>query len=544
MIPGCGTAADDGHFEKVDETFTGWAKPGLPGASLVIVKDGKIIYTKGYGAATMEYDVPVTPDTVFHVASVSKQFTAMAVLLLEQRGKLSLNDDIRKHLPEMPDYGKTITIRHLLNHTSGLRDQWELLAMAGWRLDDVITREQILDMVKHQKELNFPPGEQYLYCNTGYTLAAEIVTRVSGKSFREWTAENIFKPLGMKNTHFHDDHEMIVKNRAYSYYLDNNKQYKRSVLNYANVGATSLFTTAPDMAKWVLNLENPRFGGEELKRKLVTRGVLNNGEKIDYCLGITRYHHRGMVTFAHGGADAGFRSNMTYFPGKKFGVVVLSNLGSSNTTKLAKDVADIFLADGMNPKEKKKETKKRKEIKINPALLDDYVGYFQLAHGDVVVFTKKDNRLLGQATGQERVEFLPESKTKFFVKIADVQVVFHREKPGKVERLTLQVNGRKIKATRIQPVEVTPALIADYCGDYYSDELGTFYSILHEGGNFKARHRRHGDISLLPGKKDKMIGGKWFFHYLHFQRDENGKVTGFRLSHNRVKNLLFTRKPR
>ncbi len=223
--------------EQVDEVFAPWDNNDTPGASVAIVKDGAILYKKGYGLANLEYDVPISPTSIFHIASISKQFTVFSILLLEKQGKLSLDDDVRKYIPEVPDFGKTITLRHLASHTSGLRDQWNLLSMAGWRMDDVITKEHILKLVSKQKELNFSPGDEYAYCNTGFTLLAEVVSRVSNMSFAEFTNAKIFEPLRMSNTLFYDDHEKIVKNRTYSYYSDSTG-YKKSVLNFANVGAT------------------------------------------------------------------------------------------------------------------------------------------------------------------------------------------------------------------------------------------------------------------------------------------------------------------
>src|SRR5687768_13003665 len=209
--------AQDGPKVRIDQLFAEWNKLESPGASVAVIRDGQIIFRKGYGSANLEYGTPITPETVFHVASVSKQFTAMALVLLEQDGKLTLEDDIRKHLPELPEYGTKITARQLLQHTAGIRDQWQTLAMAGWRLDDVITQSQILQMMYRQKELNFTPGTEHVYSNGGYTLAAEIVRRVSGKTLRSFCDDRIFKPLGMTRTHFHDDLKMIVKNRAVSY---------------------------------------------------------------------------------------------------------------------------------------------------------------------------------------------------------------------------------------------------------------------------------------------------------------------------------------
>ncbi len=210
-------AAQGDPGRRVDEIFRQWDKPATPGASVAIVQGGKLLYQKGYGIAHLEYDIPIAPDTIFHVASVSKQFTAMSIVLLEQDGKLSIDDDVHKYLPELPDYGHTIAIRNLLQHTSGIRDQWQTLGLAGWQLDDVITQKQILRMLFRQRELNFTPGSRYLYSNSGFTLLAEIVARVSGKPFPQFAEERIFHPLGMTRTHVHDDHQRIVHDRAYSY---------------------------------------------------------------------------------------------------------------------------------------------------------------------------------------------------------------------------------------------------------------------------------------------------------------------------------------
>ncbi|MAF09161.1 hypothetical protein CMK11_01820 [Candidatus Poribacteria bacterium] len=201
----------------VDRAFSHLTKPGSPGAAVSVARDGDVLFARGYGLAQLEYDIPITSTTVFHVASLSKQVTAFSVALLASEGRLSLDDDIRTHLPEVPDLGTPITLRHLIHHTSGLRDQWQLLVMSGHRIDDVITTEDIMTLVRHQRELNFPPGSEYLYCNTGYTLLAQVVERVTGETFYDWTRERLFAPLGMTNTYFQDDHERIVPNRAYSY---------------------------------------------------------------------------------------------------------------------------------------------------------------------------------------------------------------------------------------------------------------------------------------------------------------------------------------
>jgi hypothetical protein len=264
---------------QVDELFTVWDTNDTPGAAIAVVKDGSIIYKNGYGLSNLEYDIPITPSSIFHITSISKQFTVFSILLLEKQGKLSLDDDIRKYIPEVPDFGTIITLRHLASHTGGLRDQWNLLSMAGWRMDNVITKEHILKLVSKQKELNFNPGEEYAYCNTGFTLLAEVVSRTSDMSFAEFTEVNIFEPLKMNNTLFYDDHEKIVKNRAYSY-NSSSDGYKKSVLNYANVGATSLFTTVEDLALWSMNFSNLTVGDSTIVNKMNTTAILNNGKTM------------------------------------------------------------------------------------------------------------------------------------------------------------------------------------------------------------------------------------------------------------------------
>ncbi len=321
-------SADTPSLEaQVDALFAKWNSLDTPGAAVAVIKDGIVVYRKGFGCAQLEYGVPITPSTVFHVASVSKQFTAMAITMLEAAGKLSADDNIRKYLPEMADFGVPITIRHLLNHTSGLRDQWDLLILSGWRMDDVITQAQILDRLRRQKELNFAPGSRYLYSNSGFTLLAEIVSRVSGKPFTDWTRETIFQPLGMTSTHFHLDHTEIVRDRAYSYDGDPEHGFHALPLNYANVGATSLFTTVEDMANWLRNFEDKRVGGPAVLDKMETKGVLNDGTEIGYARGLEIGVYKGLKTIGHSGGDAGFRSQVIYFPGERFGVAVFSNLG-------------------------------------------------------------------------------------------------------------------------------------------------------------------------------------------------------------------------
>ncbi|NEU07637.1 serine hydrolase [Flavihumibacter sp. R14] len=526
--------------EKVDQLFTAWDNKESPGAAVAIVKEGAIVYKKGYGMANLEYDIPISSSTVFHIASVSKQFTAFSILLLEQEGKLSLDDDIRKYIPEVPDFGKKITLRHLATHTSGLRDQWELLIMAGWRMDDVITTEHILKMVSRQKELNFNPGEEFSYCNTGFTLLAEVVKRVSGKTFPEFTQEHIFKPLKMSHTLFYDDHERIVKNRAYSYHTDSSG-YKKSVLNYANAGATSLFTTAEDLSLWAMNFASMKVGNEEVINKMNTLAVLNNGKTFGGALGQFKDTYKGLDEIQHGGADAGYRSFLTRFPNENLAVVVLSNSADFNPGSMAHKIVDVYLAGKLKPETSqpvKKSEAGSQELKIDPNLFKAYVGEYEVQPGIIMTISENEGRLYAQATGQSIDALIPVSQTKFKAATADATMTFITAGGKPAEQLQIIFGNQTFDATRIKPFDPSAVKLAEFTGRYFSEELATEYQLTEVNRKLTIKHSRLSDIELNPVKKDTFSG---FMGNLEFTRDSKGVISGYKISTGRIKNLKFNK---
>lgn len=337
------SAAQDVSATAIDTLFAEWDKPGSPGAALVVMRGDEIIYEKGYGSANLEYGLPITPRSVFLVASVSKQFTAFAIAMLAEQAKLSLDDDIRTHVPEMHDFGTLITLRHLIHHTSGLRDEFDLLGMAGWRMDDVITKEMILNLAYRQRDLNFEPGSEYSYCNTGYTLLAETVERVTGQTFRAWTTENIFAPLGMAQSHFHDDYRMVVPDRVQGYVKDG-EGFKKEVYSYQSVGASGLFTTAEDLAKWVRNFKSAKVGGAAVLEQVHERGLLTNGDTLSYAFGLGHGTYKGHRRVSHSGWHRGFRTYLIRFPDDDLAFILLGNLESFNPVEKTLQVADLYLA--------------------------------------------------------------------------------------------------------------------------------------------------------------------------------------------------------
>lgn len=371
-------AADD-KTAAVDEVFADVAKPGTPGCALGVYRDGKIIYEKGYGFANLEENVPIAPSSVFDIGSTSKQFTAASILLLEKQGKLSVNDDVRKFIPELPDYGKKITILNLLNHTSGLRDYLVLLELAGYNTDSVTTDDDALALIARQKALNFDPGSEWLYSNTGFFLLSIIVKRASGKTLRDFAAENIFTPLGMTHTQFRDKHTELVANRAMAYDpKEKSAGYTLDVSYFEQTGDGAVHTSVEDLQEWDENFYNGQIGGKSFLAELQEQGKLNNGKVLDYAKGLFLQDYRGLHTVRHGGAWGGYRAELLRFPDQHFSVACLCNFSNSDPESRAEKVADAYLSRLMKPKETKKEEsaeeKQKPEVVITAEQLQAYLG--------------------------------------------------------------------------------------------------------------------------------------------------------------------------
>ncbi|HUF49793.1 MAG TPA: serine hydrolase domain-containing protein [Longimicrobiales bacterium] len=334
---------------RVDELFRQWDTRTTPGAAVLVLQRGVAVHAQGYGMADLEHGVAIDTRTVFDIASVSKQFGAMAIALLEAEGRLTLDDDVRRHLPELHDFGAVITIRHLVHHTSGIRDWPGTLRIAGWDYQDVLSYDQILRMAFAQRELNFRPGTEYAYSNTGYNLLAEIVRRVSGRSFREFTEERIFRPLGMRDTHFHDDHTMIVPRRAASYRRTADGTYRHVPNNLTALGSSSLFTTVEDLARWVANFGAGTVGGARVVARTHQRGVLARGDTIAYAFGQSVGTYRGVPSVSHTGSWAGYRTILQRFPQHDLAIIILANTAEINTTMLAQRIADSYLGTAAAP---------------------------------------------------------------------------------------------------------------------------------------------------------------------------------------------------
>lgn len=518
--------------DRVDAIFSEWNKTNSPGCALAVVRDGEIIYSRGYGMANLDYDLAIRPNSVFHIASISKQFTAFAIALLDQDGKLSIDDDIRDYLAEMPDFGQKISIRQLAHHTSGLRDQWDLFHLAGWRDNDIKTNDDVLYLASRQTDLNFQPNEEYLYSNTGYTLMAIIVERVSGQTFREFTHERIFKPLGMNDTHFHDDFDMIVKNRAYGYVPSKDGGFKISIPLFDTVGATSLFSTVEDLARWERNFYHKKIGGDALIELMLKSAVLNNGETIDYAFGISNSTYRGLKTFGHSGADAGYRSDFLCFPEQNFAVIIFCNLGPMVPSELTKRVADIYLES-----EFKENLPDHEAITLNDGDLADKLGiYRDPLTGGARKFGSRDGKLYLQVMTDYQFAMQAISVNHFIGQKFPINLEFvnDNEKRGFYESFG---SGKSTLYERVDVVDVATLNFEELVGTYFSKELNSEYVVEKGEDGILLKHYKHQAMPFVPTTHDEFMG----LGSLQFTRNSSGEIDGFTWFTGRVRKLRFAR---
>jgi CubicO group peptidase (beta-lactamase class C family) len=368
--------ADAPPEARVDAIFAEWDRPDSPGAAVAIVREGRVLFARGYGMANLEHGVPITRETVFDIASISKQFAGMAIAMLAREGRVDLDVEVRAYLPDVPDFGAPITVRHLLHHTSGLRDWPEAMLASGVRYEDVISFADIGRMVRRQRELDFAPGAEFLYSNTGYNLLAEIVETVTGEAFPAWTARNLFEPLGMRNTHFPDDHRGLVRNRAASYAPGPGGELRNVPNALTALGSSSLHSTVDDLALWVANLADGTVGGAEALAMMRQRGVLSDGSPTDYGFGLTLGRYRGVPFERHGGAWAGFRTMLIHFPEQRLGVIVLGNLATFRAQDRALDVAELFLGGAMTARRPAPPTAQPEETRAAADLAADALAQY------------------------------------------------------------------------------------------------------------------------------------------------------------------------
>lgn len=527
---------------EIDKIFSEWNKPDAPGCALGVIKDGKLIYSRGYGVANFEYNIPISDSSVFRIGSTSKQFTAACIILLARQGKLDLDNTLDKYYPDFPDYAKKITIRHLLHHTSGIRDYLMVSLLKGIRDDDYYTDKELMSWMINQSDLNFDPGEEHLYSNTGYWLLGQIVNKAAGMSMAEYAKKEIFQPLGMTNTHFHDDHTLIVKNRAIGYTQGDNDDYKIYTTTLDIIGDGGIFTTVRDVKKWDDAFYNSKVLNKEFWDMMTKGGKLNNGDTIDYACGLLVTEYKGLKEIRHGGAFVGYRAEIVRFPEQHLSVVVLANREDADPTRKAHKVVDVLLKDKLNVDKKTIDTEESEPIvEENTTVYDlsQLVGSYEIQPGLQMNMSIKEDSLhvLQQWNGSEYNIARTVGNTYQIPDVSSLSFTFSDLQEGQTQSLKIIQNGEATVCKRKNEVDKTLIKTADYIGDYYSKELDVTYHVTAKGEGLLVSIKDNEPMELELYDKDQYTSMVGLFR---FQR-VGEKLTGFQLDAGRVKNLKFAK---
>ena len=508
-------------FEKVTKAYVAPA----PGCAAAVSLNGEVVFEKAFGLADLEHNVPNTTQTIFESGSVAKQFTAAALVLLQQDGKLSLDDPVRKYIPELPDYGSPLTIRPLLNHTSGLRDWGTVLSLTGaGRGDRVISQDLALDVITHQRALDFTPGAEYSYSNSGYNLAAIIVERVSKQKFPAFVEERLFKPVGMKNSSWRDDYQRIVPGRAQAYSRSANGPWRLN-MPFMNVyGNGGMLTTVGDWMKWNAMLDAHSLGAPFVNA-LETQGVLNDGRRIAYALGLVIGNYKGMKDVSHGGATAGYQTFLARYPDSKVSVGVMCNGTSPGAGGIATNITDEIF--GPFP-----ETK-TEPAKVSEEELKKFVGVWrsEKTHFPArFIFENGVSRWSG-------MPLVPMGGGQFTV--GENRLKFTFDKDGKpVSAETVDTDGEVRRFVLEKEWTPTPADLAAIQGDWFSEEAGATVTLAVEADKAFLKQRPAPRVAMQPLYKDHyLVPG----YIVWFTRDKDGKIDGMHVGSSRMRDMLFVR---
>lgn len=513
--------------QQVDQIFATFNRPGSPGCSLGVIRNGAFVYRKSYGEASLELSVPFSPESVFYVGSISKQFTAASVVLAAEQGSLSLDDDVRKYIPDLPDYGHKITLRQMLNQTSGLRDFFSLIYFSGHDPADFNTPAEIVKLVESQRGLNNVPGDEWVYSNSNYLLLGVVLERATKKTLAQFAEENIFRPLGMTHTRFYDDASAVVPGRVPAYYpgTDGNFLVGWST-TYSIVGGGGLMTTVDDLLKWDDNFYSNRLGKGTLLKELLTPGVLNDGKQTMYGMGLMLEKYRGLPVVEHDGSLFGYRADFLRFPAQKFSVICLCNISKGNPELRSRQVADVYLKDSLQPNATAASTT-AKNLPDPTVFAGQYFDPHAFAIFD---FAAADGNLqLGRAL--QRL-----SANQFHNYMGDL-ITF--EGQGDSMKVTWERNGQVLYVgKKLGEFHLSETELKQFVGDYRSGEVDGEFHIAFEQGHLVLKNGNNSPIQLtaIAGDEFNAEGNL----VIVFHRDA-GKVSGLTASTSQARGIEFSR---
>jgi len=529
--------------ERMDKLFDFWNRLDQPGFAVVVVKQGQVVYQKAFGLACQEHAVPIAPNTLFNTATLAQAFVGQAVAMLEKQGRLNLDDDVRTFIPELPDFGTPVKLRHLVYQTSGLRDWLSVLQLTG-RDREEITIDKVLAVVKAQKQLLFPPGDRYQFTDTNYDLLAEVIKRSTKQPFSDWAWENILKPLKMTQSQFRENFRSILDNQAFSYNFTA-REYLRGIDSLSLVGSHSLFSSVAELARWILNFETGQVGGPDVIAKMTTAGTLNDGNASGFSCGLTVANQRGRRRISLTGTWAGSGADFAYFPDDRLGLVVLANWDYTGIDEFAPAIADIYLpaptpsaAAKPAPPAAMAPSAVRKAVKVSPKMLEAYAGEYRLGPGQIFVISHIGGQLHLGIYGQ-RFALTALSETEFYLDVAQGKLTFQKNKDGKVTQFVWNQAGQEGVAPKILRVKPTPQELQEFAGSYFNDELNTRFGVELRGAGLVLLMPGQPEVRLAPDEKDHFAGGSPAVPMIVFQRDAQNRVTGFIIDRDTVRDSVF-----
>ena len=540
-------ALDLAQRKAIDSVFRPYNIPGVPGCALGVFRGGRIAYARGYGWADLERRVPITPATLFDIGSTSKQFAAASIALLAEEHKLSFNDEVRKYIPELPDYGAPLTIDNMMRHTSGLRDYAGLLVLAGHSLEEVTTDSQALDLIVHQRHLNFPSGTRFSYSNTGYFLLSVIVQRVTGMPLADFARTRIFLPLGMTHTVYRNHFDMLIPNRALGYApARTGGGFRISMSNWEQTGDGSVQLSVDDALKWDENFYHPRVGGQTMVAELQQRGTLENGDSIGYGRGLFLDTYRGLRRVQHGGDWIGYHAAYARFPAQHTSVIVLCNSDGISPESLDDSVADIVLAKAFTrPKPNAPAPQHPVATRSGERPAATLAGgYFASATGEVFRVVARDSGLVLEFAGQS-FPLERQGPLEYRVGALPISITFLADSGNAAGALWLRTGpSDSLEAQRFVPANPGAAELASYAGRYHSPELGVTWPITFEHGVLTLG-TTPSELMDISGKLEPAMPGTFTAGggTLQFVRDAAGRVTGMTLSASRMRGIEFDRLP-
>jgi CubicO group peptidase (beta-lactamase class C family) len=529
MLLSVAALGQDISSQKVDQIFSVYDKPLSPGCSVGVIRDGEFVYRKAYGQASLELAVPLSPQSVFYMGSVSKQFTAAATVLAAEEGYLSLDDDVRKYIPELPDYGHVITLRQMIHQTSGLRDFFTLLYLSG---HDVAagfnSPEDIVKIVVRQRGLNNVPGDEWIYSNTNYFLLGIVVRRATKKSLSEFAAENVFQPLAMSHTLFYDDRALVVPGRVAAYDPAPHDSFHVDwSTTYEVVGGGGLMSSVDDLLLWDRNFYANRLGKGTLVQELQTPGALNDGNNISYAMGLDLGSYRGLPIVEHGGALFGYRTELLRFPEQKFSVICLCNIASAVPENLARQVADIYLSDRLQPEASALNTPSKENFPDPGTIAGKYLD--PRTHL-IYTFTASNGNLMAWGSVLRRIN------ANQFYDLGSNVITFESSKGTMHAKLDLK-GETYFSGTRIQELRLGKPALASYTGQFRSTELDAVYGLSLEKDILTLRNRDNPPQELTPIAQDEFDAGD--LGRLVFERDSGGRIFGFRVFTQEARGIAF-----